>query len=511
MTNQTRRVLVAATAGAALAATAAFATGPAAAAPPAATPQTKAEAVLTPSLVYLETTWHGWVRDETGKLLPQPDGTTEITAQASCSGFVADSTGFVVTAGHCVDDQSGQGGKSALIQTLLAEWVQAGEISSSDASSLLTYGLTNWKVEGQVADSNPDRAVAVYQTSAASGVTVTTPMQASVVDYKALDNGDVALLKVQPSTPMPAIEVAANATQEDGTEVIAAGYPGTVSQVVDPKLQPSFKTGTISSKQTRNGVPFTETSAASTPGMSGGPVIGLDGRVLGTVSFGPTQETQAFNFMTDTGILRSMLVSHGVSTTLSAPDQAYRQGLNEYFAGKYHAAAADFDKVLAQEPNQAQAQAYRSKAIAAFGEEPAASNKGWLLWGGIGLGAAVLIAAAITIPLLLSRRRRNAAPGQPGTFPGTTPTGPVPQFGPPPAMPPVEPPVTTVPGPRESEHQATGDGHEPQVAVSHLGYCPNCGSPHPAEAHFCTECGQPFLTVTRTEEQQQQQQPPAKA
>lgn len=459
---------------------------------PAATPQTKAEAVLAPSLVYLDIVWKGWLRDSDGALL----SSDPYTAETSCSGFVADSTGYIATAGHCVDDQTADGGKAAIIKTALAEEVQAGTLTQQEATSGLSYALANWKVEGTTAGSNPDRVVNVYQTVAASGVPVTTPMQANVVDVKPLSQGDVALLKVQPTTPMSAVELAA-APPQNGAQVIAAGYPGSVTEVVDPKLQPSFKEGSASSSQTVNGVPFVEVSAASTPGMSGGPAIDLDGRVFGTVSFGPSGENQAFNFITDTLTLRALLTSHGVATALTPADRAYRDGLADYFAGRYHSAAAKFDQVLAQEPNQAQAQSYRAKAVAAFPQEqlPSAGTP-WLLYGGIG-GAVLVLAAAVILILVLRRRRATRPAATPATGPGQ-----------PPAWPGNGVPTTDLPTPPRGFPQPlpAGNGHgEPMRHQGRLpapngngagSYCSNCGHPQPGTAQFCNHCGQRLIAPT---------------
>jgi hypothetical protein len=72
-----------------------------------------------------------------------------------------------------------------------------------------------------------------------------------------------------------------------------------------------MKDGTVSGQQTVAGVPFTEISAAVAGGMSGAAVGDMQGRVVGTVSWQPDQETQAFNFMTATSTVRDILASNG--------------------------------------------------------------------------------------------------------------------------------------------------------------------------------------------------------
>ena len=134
----------------------------------------------------------------------------------------------------------------------------------------------------------------------------------------------------------------------------------------------------------------------------------MQGRVVGTVSWQPDQETQAFNFMTATSTVRDILASNGVPNTLSPADRTYRLGLTDYFAGRYHAAAKDFDQVLALEPDHAQAQAYRRLAITNFPNETPPKAGGsrfpvpWLV------GVGVLILGLVVSSVLLVRRRRRA-------------------------------------------------------------------------------------------------------
>jgi hypothetical protein len=56
----------------------------------------------------------------------------------------------------------------------------------------------------------------------------------------------------------------------EGESVTAIGYPGSVDDVTDISEEPSFKTGHVSALQTSGGVPFIQTDAAFSAGMSGG-------------------------------------------------------------------------------------------------------------------------------------------------------------------------------------------------------------------------------------------------
>jgi len=381
-----------------------------------------AEAIMKPSVVFVQTKWTGYLVHAS---LPGSSGEVDVvgmlsadgyapgfTVTTTSSGWVANSDGYVVAAGHAVDDQPGRyGGSGLLIQAAVDKFAEimnseGTPLSASDINKILDYAYANWKVEGQDSGSPPDRVVTVLPTQAA--FVASKPLTANVVSVRSFKRGDVALLKVKSETPLPALELAPGTSPSEGAAIVAAGYPGSVSETVDPSSEPSMKDGTVSGQQTVAGVPFTEISAAVAGGMSGAGVGDMQGRVVGTVSWQPDQETQAFNFMTATSTVRDILASNGVPNTLSPADRTYRLGLTDYFAGRYHAAAKDFDQVLALEPDHAQAQAYRRLAITNFPNETPPKAGGsrfpvpWLV------GVGVLILGLVVSSVLLVRRRRRA-------------------------------------------------------------------------------------------------------
>ncbi|MGZ4650642.1 MAG: TIR domain-containing protein [Kineosporiaceae bacterium] len=384
-----------------------------------------AEAVLKPSVVFVQTVWTGYLVDapfndvDVGAILSGPNTSApKFSVVTTASAWVANADGYIVTAGHAVDDQPGRyGGRALIVQAAVDKLAGLEEANGTPLSSalinrILDYGYANWKVEGLDSGSPPDRVVTVYPTQAAFGITATKPLTASVVSVRGFSQGDVALLKVTSDTPLPALELAPGPAPATGTPIVTAGYPGPVSENVDPSSEPSMKDGTVSGQQTVGGVPFIEMSAATAPGSSGAAVANQQGQVVGTVSWQPGRETQAFNFMTATSTVHDILASNGVSNALSPTDRTYRAGLTDYFAGRYHAAAQDFDQVLALEPGHAQAQAYKRLAIIDFPKEkvqpaPTAGGSPWRtpLLVGVGLLVVGLLAAG----LLISRRQRRGS------------------------------------------------------------------------------------------------------
>jgi hypothetical protein len=90
---------------------------------------------VQPGIVYLETTYRGYVKDERGRWL---NGGWPVTATASCSGFFVNHDGHIVTAGHCVDKAEG---RSALIQKALEASGRPLVVSNVDLSRAHVGGL----------------------------------------------------------------------------------------------------------------------------------------------------------------------------------------------------------------------------------------------------------------------------------------------------------------------------------------------------------------------------------
>jgi hypothetical protein len=362
----------------------------------------------------------------------------------------------------------------------------------------------NAKVESEDSGSPPIRTITVYPTFAGGNVQNSEALQATVVDMVSFNEGDVALLKVEPPGAWPALEVVGEAPAAQ-TDILAAGYPGSVTNVTDFSLEPSFKDGKVSGTQEVQGVPFTQISAATTQGMSGGPTVDLDGRVVGVVSWGPTYEPQSFNFITETDVLRSLLSRNDALGELSATDTAYRAGLDAYAAGQYENAVEQFDAVLAAIPNHQLAQQYRQKALTAPSDSGSAGFPVIPVVVG-GVIVTVLVAAAAV--LLLRRRGGKAPAGEPAPVQpdGAAPRPTVAKAGPPTSWQElgVPPPQTSArpPTPRESAPYTPATatavppaGVSPPVPPGTMQFCPNCGKKHPLEAHFCDSCGQPFAAA----------------
>jgi serine protease Do len=369
----------------------------------------------------------------------------------TCTGWYASTTAQIVTAGHCVDPGQGR-------LVLLDGYLQAQK-----ATNLKDEAYANWRVEGELGGSPPDRTVRAIQPNGVDGATITSPTTVEVVDFKAPEAGDVALLHV-PNTnkPTPGLVIAQNSPHV-GESVTSIGFPGDLQDIGDQSqiARASFKTGTVSSNQvTPSGVVQIEVSTELAPGMSGGPTVNKDGQVVGVNSRGLTNQA-GFNFVTNTPDLRSFLLSHNVT--------------------------------LVQPP------------------APPKAELGTALYI---IGGAVVLVVAATVGALVWLVRRRRTP----QFAGGAPVPGYPMQGPPPApvqgWMPAQPPQqagpkfempppsqmaadtgaasggTPEPPPGRGVEQVSGDTLTNETTADGH-FCGSCGAAHRPDDHFCPKCGKP--------------------
>ncbi|HUR49936.1 MAG TPA: trypsin-like peptidase domain-containing protein, partial [Acidimicrobiales bacterium] len=191
---------------------------------PSVSPEERAAALLRPGVVYIETFWAGFVFDEDGIYFN--DGNA-FEFSTSCTGFVVNPAGAIMTAGHCVDDSASFGGiKRDLIEIAAQEAADKGTYEGAPSvDELFEFGLANWTVEGPAKGSPVQREVFIQRGRAQSGERTGEALPARVVDFRSAESGDVALLKVEASD-LPAVLVSDVNELEIGTPLLSVGYPG---------------------------------------------------------------------------------------------------------------------------------------------------------------------------------------------------------------------------------------------------------------------------------------------
>lgn len=468
------------------------------------TPQEQAAAIAEPSIVYLSIDLKYFV--DTGQTGAGYIGPYEM--KGSCTGFHVSSDGYVVTAGHCADLAPGSTLWNAAIKNALQSEVTAGTITADEANGYMNQALGLWKVEGQAAGSPAQLTITVTTPLGVSGQQAGAGKTARVAEAKSFEDGDVALLKVE-ETNAPILELGSDSDVSIGTAVLAAGYPGAETGLVDPTLSPTFKDGQINAKTTREGmrVPTYEMSASLSPGMSGGPTISLDGKLVGVNSF-LSNANQNFNFISPVSLVKELLARNSVKTDLGPVDIAYREGLNAYFSGDYQGAIASFDKVLGVAPGHYYAQQFKQKANEKLASAPpttvapskASSSSSGAIWIVLAVVAILIVLVVIVLIVVMKGRGNKGAPGPqtpvapgygaappPGAAPGAVP----PQPGAPMASSPTAAtaPVPTVPPPTAAPTAPPTAAPGAAPAGGSVAFCGSCGRQVGADERFCPGCG----------------------
>lgn len=393
-----RALLVAAALLAFTAAPAALPGAPVAAAQPS-SPEELAAAIARPAIVFITVEWHGWVRDKrTGEVFGGANG---YVVKATCSGAVISPDGHVATASHCVHTGP-QGGAGALFDAAIQDLAAAGRVV--DRVKAKAQLAEHAVAEGANPDRPLDRAIQVERMEATGDGPIRDVAPATVVDLVAPTEGDVAVLKV-PRENLPSLEIRTDQTAV-GTPILAIGYPGSAGAAVDPSLEPSNKNGQVSARRTQNDRPFYEFSAAATQGMSGGPVVDMDGRIVGLVSQGSPGETQSFNFAAASSTLLDVLAGKDVKAESGEHDRDYRAALDRYFADDFDGAVDGFDDVLAASPGHLQAAEYRRLAVDRGGS--AGGDSSLLIGFAVLCGGVAVATATAGTAIALTRRRRLA-------------------------------------------------------------------------------------------------------
>lgn len=438
------------------------------------TPEQKAAALIRPAVVFVAVQATGWIRLPNGELLTQPDDDDSIPFMGywGCTGFVVNPAGWVATAGHCVDPEEA---RTEVLKNAVATWALAhpeGE-EAIDPAGRLRYLTENATVEGMTADRGPEIAVNVAYGSGVDG----TFAPATVEAFEPFEEGDVALVRVQGEN-LPSSELAGDEDVSIGTAVLSVGYPSSADDVTDPTLEPAFTSGKVNRKVTTNTIPQYEIDAEMAQGMSGGPTVNIDGKVIGVNSFRPAAETGAFNFVAPSSRVGDLLASKGVEPSLGPADVAYRRGLDHYFSGDYTQAINDFDEAQTISPGYPGVADLKTKAVtfrAQYGDATPPAGGMFSRWIA---GSLLLVACAgaLIAWLMVRRRRAGHHPRQRAVLHyatrATAAAG----------HPELLPPTRLIVGAVESPAEGAGSLPEPH-------FCSNCGTEHHPDEKYCPSCG----------------------
>ncbi|HEX7843658.1 MAG TPA: trypsin-like peptidase domain-containing protein [Kofleriaceae bacterium] len=250
---------------------------------------------------------------------------------------------------------------------------------------------------------------------------------------------DCAIIKVHTSNA-PTLPIGDSAKSQVEDHIVVLGYPGVADfeSLLDEKsqLQASVTDGAISSlKRAASGEQILQISAPITHGNSGGPAIDQHGNVVGLATFGNDGEVQGFNFLVASATLMELVKDAKLELQPSPTSEAWRAGLEHYWADEYTDAIGKFEDVETAFPAHSEALNLirLSHQAQKEGKEKHASSNAALV-AGLAIGGLMVIGGVILIV-----RRGRARPGvppapihatpPPGFAPGPTPPQPLPMYG----------------------------------------------------------------------------------
>lgn len=456
-------------------------------------PEERAADLIRPSVMYLAGEGYGLVRLPNGEVLSQfgRGSSMPFLATWNCTAFVVNPDGWAATAGHCVDPASA---KLLILKRAANEYRSQypDAPQSSEPAETLDWLQKNAIVEGDAPGQGPH---VTFKVMSGTGAKVAAKLPASVIDFRPLGEGDVAVLKIAKPN-LPSSELGADADVTIGTPILAVGFPESTQNITGPSLDPTYKSGKISKKSIMGPSPEYEIDAAMTKGMSGGPTIGLNGKVVGVNSFAPAGETQPFNFIAPADGLAALLAARGVKPTLGPADLSYRRGLKNFYSGRYTDAIGEFDQALAMSPGYPGLDDLRASAVnlrQQYGDTPPLS--GTVLWWYLVITVISVVGVSAGLTLLVLKRY---PPPIHSTAASRTPVPPVGQ----PAVQCVNAKSTDMQAVTPAEERSATEVADDTSGIQSLRliptqpnanephFCAHCGAEHHPAERFCPNCGQ---------------------
>ena len=364
--------------------------------------------LVQPSIVYLETTYSAPIRDVNPRYRGVQFDGDPVSTGSRCTGFFVHPDGYVATAGHCVavDAES----REAIVDAAGVRALNEGQFSEgTSVDDAIGYARQYFKLAGPITASY---SVAYPTTS--TTVSSDEAVGARRVGFRAFDEGDIGLLKFETSVAMPGLELApGDADVQVGAHITAVGFPGSVDDVTDQDYNPTFAGGEIQRIGTRGGGKVTvyQHGAAVSGGMSGGPVVDEEGRVIGITSFNISGENQQFNYATPVALLREVLTDKGIESQPGPVGELYREGVEALYDENRSTALDRFEEVLKYPGNPvlALAPSLRTRA-----EALPEDGFPWI-WVAV---AAAVIGLVVLVLVLVARRGSAPRPTQTPAYVG---------------------------------------------------------------------------------------------
>lgn len=296
-------------------------------------------------------------------------GTTEYLQQAhriisTGTGFFISSDGYLVTNCHVIDRDSLFVRKQFILSTFqdvtdanIRALEQSWEVDLNEEQRNLLFSTYN-AIYSQVStmflfDLQKKIYIEYREDKEDTGSLIITKPARVILKGKPMPGKDIALLKIDSVTNLPALLLSKEPMAQVGSQLYVYGYPGFVANnsflAPDAVIEPTLTTGIISGiKKSIGGWPVIQTDATISYGSSGGPVCNQQGEVIGLATFGSIGQGNAelasgFNFAIPVSLVQDFIDSAKIKTKLSEVTELFNEGLDLYYKDYYRNALSKFE------------------------------------------------------------------------------------------------------------------------------------------------------------------------
>jgi hypothetical protein len=356
----------------------------------------RALAVASPSLVFIETTTAGYLRDQDSGIFLQ---SSPIVFTQRCSGFIVSSQGHVLTNGSCVKPPERLARERALYaygQSLVDE----DELFADELDYFVESEMETTVFTGADVTSEPESQVYAQLNVATGDLTGSPAIPGQILQVLDVQSGDLALIKLEQEN-LPAVELSASTTLDSGASLFIAGYENSGDDVT---YIPRTKSVKVIGEVNRDSAVAYRLSDDVGFTSHGGLAVNTNGRVVGVLDNDPTRPDDANRAVVPLSVVNALLEQAGVTNSLSESDKLYRAALDDYFNGRYSDAIAKFDEVVKSSPENSVAKDYRQQAADRRETEGEASTSEWLTRLLAGVGGAMTVGFVMTVVNVVRNR-----------------------------------------------------------------------------------------------------------
>lgn len=335
----------------------------------------------------------------------------------SGSGFLIHPTGYILTNAHVVSDvkEGDEHGQRLLLQRLAMQVLTA--LGQPITQQSLQSAMKQLAAEAQLTTFKRINLVFLQSGSR-------YPFEIKAYGAPVGEGKDVAVVKIEVKNA-PTLMLGDSDAMEVGDRLYVIGYPAAGdSPVLDQKseLEPTTNDGHVSAKKTAaDGAPILQTNASTTHGNSGGPVLNEKGEVIGLLTFrGDTvnnQEVQGFNFIVPINTAQEFVRQAGTQAAVSPIDAKWKEGLENFWAGRYTDSKQSLSAVVALYPDHSEARKVMGSAEERIikGEDKSGSGLSTLFLIALVLGGGLLLLGLLVVVILLARRGKAAGGSNAGS------------------------------------------------------------------------------------------------